>query len=149
MPQSRQDYIEDLRNFLRDKEPLNRLLDFDLESSDEELGQALDYAIDEINVAPPVLSKEYEIDSFPHKSLLLRGAAIWLLQSAGILQSRNQLSYSDGGVTVEVSNKAGQYQSWIQSFSQQFYRQLRSFKLSENMDRAWGGFTSDYDRGFW
>lgn len=148
MPQTKQEYVEDLRNFVRDKEELNRLLDFEEESSHGELEQAIEYALDEINTFPPIFADEYSVESFPHKSLLIRGAAIWLLQSAGILQSRNRLNYSDGGVTVQVSDKAGEYQTWIQNFSQQYYQQLKSFKLSKNMDRVWGGHSSDYDRGY-
>lgn len=141
----KEEYIDRLRRFVRDREELNRLLDFEKESEDKDLKIALESALDEINGFPPII-KHWSFDEFPYPSLLLRGAAIWLLESAGIMKSRNRLQYQDGGTSVNVNDKAGEYQSWIQNFTQKYFQRLKQFKVQKNMDRAWGGFQSDYHR---
>lgn len=137
------EYVSKLRRYLRDHSELNRLIERGEELGDEDLEFALEMAIDEFNTTPPPIG-EFTLSGFPSDSLLMRGAATFALESAGILQSRNRLDYSDDGLTVRVSDKAQDYQSWIQSFTQKYFNRLRQIKIQKNMQNAYGGFGSDY-----
>lgn len=141
---NKDDMVETLRRFLKDYGELNRILDRDRELEDDDLEQALEMAVDEFDMMPPILSIDFSVDNFPSKSLLLHGAAIWALESAGILQSRNRLNYSDGGIQVQVSDKAQSYQSWIQMFLQRYQRRAKQIKRQLNLERAYGNVHSEY-----
>ena len=137
MPTPPEDLVEDLRNFLRDHPKLNRILGGDNEHSDDDLKLALKNALDEINSFPPPLGN-FDFNDFPSRSLLIKGGAIWALESAGIVQSRNRLQYSEGGVSVSVSDKAQSYQSWIQAFLKTYLQQIQRIKQSINLQGAFG-----------
>jgi hypothetical protein len=131
-----------LRKFLRDIDELNKLLDRK-ESSDSQLQMAIEDSLDDWNNTPPLLNV-VTLDTHPSKRLLIRGAAIEVLTSAGILYSRNRLSYSDGGITVSVSDKAQEYSSWIGGFVNDYERKKTEHKKAINIAQAWGGVNSEY-----
>jgi hypothetical protein len=95
------------------------------------------------------------ITTFPSIYLLIHGGAIQALKSAGILQSRNQLEYSSGGITVRTFDKTQLYQSWILQFYQDFERKKLEYKKSSNIEGAWGagpgggGVHSEYQQIYW
>ena len=66
------------------------------------------------------------------------------MRSAGILQSRNSLTYSDGGINVAVSDKTPLYRQWISDFHNEYEQKKRHLKIQMNMKRAWGGSFSEY-----
>jgi hypothetical protein len=80
-----------LRLFLNDTPELNRLIRKQ-ESTDEKLDLALLLAIDDYNITSPPLGL-VSVENFPSPWLLLYGATIQVLRSAGFLQSRNELVY--------------------------------------------------------
>lgn len=131
-----------LRRFLRDDPKLNKLIR-ENESSDRQLCDALEDAVDDWNNTPPPIGK-VTIETHPSTKWLIRGAAIEILTSAGILQSRNRLSYSDGGVSVTVSDKAGDYLTWIRELVQQYEEAKREIKKTINISMAWGSVPSEY-----
>ena len=98
-----------LRLFLNDTAELNRLIRQE-ESDDEKLDLAILLTIDDWNISAPILTT-VTISNFPSLYLLVHGAAIQTLKSAGILQSRNQLEYASGGITVRTFDKTQLYQS--------------------------------------
>lgn len=132
-----------LRLFLNDTPELNRLIRT-YESTDEKLDLALRLAIDDYNVTPPLLGTA-GVANFPSLSLLIYGAAIQVLRSAGLLQSRNELAYSSGGVSVRIFDKTQLYQSWIAQFVAEYERKKQNFKISLNIDQAMAaGISSEY-----
>src|SRR6056300_168271 len=96
-------FVTQVRQYLRDFPELNRLIDGE-ESSDRMIAWAAIDALDDINNTPPLIGA-YTIDSFPYRSLLLRGTVIAVLESVGLLQTRNQINYNDGGIQVSASDK--------------------------------------------
>ena len=135
--------IEALRLMLRDYPELNRLID-GYESSPRFLAWALVDALDDINNTPPSLG-QFTLDTFPYASLLIRGAAANVIESVGLLQLRNHLPFSDGGIQVGISSKSPMLQSWAGMFRAQYERKLQQYKVSQNIERAWGGGVhSDY-----
>jgi len=136
--------VQSLRIFLRDHPSLNRLIK-DEETSDRFLAWALVDALDDINNSPPPLS--YTLDGFPYPHLLIRGAVITVLESVGILQTRNQLNYTDGGIRVSVSDKTPLLQAWINLFQGKYEQKKAQWKVSQNLSRALGspgGTHSEY-----
>ena len=132
-----------LRLFLNDTPELNRLIRKQ-ESNDEKLDLAILLAIDDFNITTPLLSA-YTILNFPSIYLLMYGATIQVLRSAGLLQSRNELAYSSGGVSVRIFDKTQLYQSWIAQFVADYERKKSNMKIAFNVANALaGGVASEY-----
>jgi len=70
---------------------------------------------------------------------LLRGAVINLLESAGLLMTRNHLTFSDGGIQVGISDKTPLYHAWIQLFRNDYESKKLRLKVAINIEQAWGG----------
>jgi len=141
---TKQQYVGMLRKFLRDIDELNRLLDRK-ESSDNQLELALDMAMDDWNNTPPPL---YIVDysNFPSPNLLLRGAVIQVLTSAGILYSRNKLDYNDGGIAVRVSDQAAEYIGWLNMIYVDYEKKKLALKMAINLAACWGNVYSEYSQ---
>ena len=132
-----------LRLFLNDTPELNRLIRTQ-ESTDEKLDLALLLTVDDYNVTPPLLGTA-QVANFPSLYLLIYGGAINVLRSAGLLQSRNELAYSSGGVSVRIFDKTQLYQSWIAQFVAEYERKKQNLKISLNINAALaGGVASEY-----
>lgn len=134
--------VQRLNRFMRDHEKLNKLIE-GKEHSPSQLRDALEDSLDDWNITPPPLSP-VNFKNHPSRRLLIHGAVIELLLSAGILQSRNRLNYNDGGVTVSVSDKASDYQGWINSFVSDYERKKKQVKVTLNVEKGWGGVSSEY-----
>lgn len=130
--------------YLRDQPELNRLIDGE-ETSDRMIAWAVIDALDLINNTPPFIGT-YTCASFPMRSLLMRGTVISILESVGLLQMRNQISYSDGGITVSASDKAPMIMQWIQMLRASFDDRLNRWKVATNISQAMEGASvmSDY-----
>lgn len=104
----------------------------------------MDMATDDYNISPPLLGN-HTLGNFPSLYLLIYGSTIQVLRSAGILQSRNELAYSSGGVSVRIFDKTQLYQSWIAQFVAEYERKKSNFKLALNINNALaGGVISEY-----
>lgn len=132
-----EDIRADLRGYLRDSSGLNRLLEDSTENSDEDLDRAIRFGLNSFNLVTPMTS--FSMDTAPAEIyfFVINEAAIQVLISAGILYSRNRLNYSDGGLTIADSDKAGPYQSWIQVLNQ-FRMQEKAYKISVNVNSCYG-----------
>ena len=127
---------ETLRDFIRDQPELNTLIG-EKESEDTSLTAAIEDAIDDWNNTPPFTN--VTIDNFPFKSLLKIGATLFVLKSAGMMMSRNHLTYNDGGISIEKDEKTQLYQSWIDRLEPVWERKKAGFKLAKNLENGWGG----------
>jgi len=132
-----------LRLFLNDTPELNRLIRMQ-ESDDTKLDLALLLAVDDYNITAPLLGS-VTVANFPSLFMLIYGASIQVLRSAGLLQSRNELAYSSGGVSVRIFDKTQLYQSWIAQFVAEYELKKRNFKMAQNINAALsGGVSSEY-----
>lgn len=138
--QARQQARKLLRLFLNDTPQLNRLVRQE-ESNDERLDLALLLAVDDYNVTPPLLGN-LTVANFPSLWMLIYGATIQVLRSQGLLQSRNELAYSSGGVSVRIFDKTQNYQSWIAQFVAEYERKKQNYKIAQNISGALGGGVS-------
>lgn len=129
-------FVAQVRAFMRDYPELNRLIAGE-ESSNRQIVWAVFDALDDYNSTPPFSGNT--IRTFPSKSLLVRATVLSLLESIGLLQTRNQLSFSDGGLQVGVSDKTPFIQSWIQLFRNSYEEKKMRMKVAINIESAWGG----------
>jgi hypothetical protein len=126
------DFVGMIRLYMRDFPELNRLIKGE-ETSDRMIAWAVMDALDDWNSTPPFLGNA-TIDGFPSLSLLREGTVIRLLESVGLLQTRNQLSFSDGGITVNHSDKTPLIMNWLQYFKSSYEDKKVKMKSSINIE---------------
>lgn len=128
-----------VRLYTRDHPELNRLIS-GVESSNRQIAWAIMDTLDDFNTEPPTTG--YNLSNFPSMSLLIRGVTCSLLESIGLLQTRNHLSFSDGGIQIGVNDKTPFIQSWLQMFRNSYEDKKRKMKQAANIENAWGGGVS-------
>lgn len=126
-----------IRLYLRDYAPLNRLIEGE-ETNDRMIAWAIIDTLDDFNTTPPFIGK-VGINNFPSLSLLREGAVVKILESTALLQTRNQINYSDGGISFSVSDKASFLLNWIQMFYQRYEQRKAKMKASINVELAMEG----------
>jgi hypothetical protein len=126
-----------VREFMRDHAELNRLIQ-GVEHSPRLVLWAIADALEDWNTTPPLIGA-VGITNFPSKGLLLRGAVINLLESVGLLMTRNHLTFSDGGIQVGVSDKTPLIHAWLRMFRANYETKKLRLKIAINIERAWGG----------
>jgi len=127
-----------IRAKLRDYPELNRLID-GRETSDREIAFAIMETIDDFNTTPPLIEAA-TLESFPSVSLLINGSIINIMTSVGLLQTRNQMTYSDGqGVQVSVSDKTPMLMSWLGMFANAYENKKQKLKVAINLRGALNG----------
>lgn len=135
-------FLTKCRDYIRDIPAMNALLD-GVETSDTLIEFCLDLCLDDFNTSPPLIG-QFTLANHPSQSLVLIGTMIWILKSAGVQQSRNQLDYASGGITVATSNKTPLYQSWINILMQAYEAKKANLKKSLNAEQGYGGVSSEY-----
>ena len=142
-----EEYRIALRDFIKDKEPLNRLLQFELENIEDDLDLYLNMALGFLQYIPPFLGN-IAIASFPMPALLIHQATIECLISNSIVQARNDLTYNNGGVTVKVSD-GDRYLRMLQQLYRMADMEIAAFKqlkIALNISAGWGGVYSPYSQ---
>lgn len=127
--------VNTLRNMIRDKPQLNRLLLGNVESDDAEMRQCIIMALIDWNQTPPILGA-VGLSDHPNKFLLMQSAAIQALISAGIWHSREHMPSSDGGTSGDDHAKAAEYGAWVERYQAEFERKKADFKTSLNISAA-------------
>ena len=147
LPKKVSQLVSMIRAKLRDFPELNRLIE-GKETSDREIALALMEAIDDFNTTPPLI-ETYTLDNFPSPSLLVRGALINIVESVGLLQTRNQMTYSDGqGVQVSVSDKTPMLIQWLTLFMNQYEQKKNRLKKALNLKGALNGTGSSSEYSY-
>ena len=131
--------------FLKDFAENNRIIKFEEENANANLDLYLNMALGFLNnVAPPVLS--WSIGEFPIPGLLIHQSAIEALISNSILQSRNEIQYNNGGISVKFPD-GGRYMNILQPLYRAITNEMQALvalKVNANIDAAWGGVSSPY-----
>lgn len=131
-------FVPVVRTFLRDHAELNRLL-AGMESGDRFLAWAICDAISDFNGTPHVTN--YSIDDMFNRHLqhlLLRLTVITVLESVGMLQTRNHINYSNGGINVGVNDKTPLIMQWLQYFKASAEQKLQRAKVAINIESILG-----------
>ena len=134
---------DQVRLYIRDQIEYNRLLD-ELEFTDERIVFARDMALDMYNVMSPVTS--YSLPEFPNRYLLLIGTLHNLFQGEAAMAARNQMSYSDGGLTIPIEERFEYYMNLANLYGAQFKEAAQQLKIHKNIEDGWGSVGSDFAR---
>jgi len=125
--------INMLRAYVRDFTPLNRLLDGE-ESKDRDLALAIFRAVEDFSGTPPPNYYTLQTLISHHKSdLLLRGAACKLMESVVFQYARNEIQFSDAGVSVKISDKTPIFLNIYGLLYNQWTAEKKEAKISMNM----------------
>lgn len=142
-------FIQTVRMFMRDHPQLNRLVKGEEHSNRMIAFAILDFLSDFAGTPPPLgyLSLE-QMFEMHYQAFALRGTCVTLLESVGILQTRNHLNFSDGGISVGVSDKTPMLMNWINSFQQKYEQQKLQIKVSMNISQLLGSALGEHSEFF-
>jgi hypothetical protein len=138
----RANFINQVNTFLQDSPEFNALINRQ-ETSLGLISLCADLAMDDFSHSPPLIGT-FSVETTPYLYLLFIGTLIQILRSQGLLQARNNLNYSDGGLTVATSDKSPVYKAWADSYFQEYESKKRTLKMSLNAASAYGGVSSEY-----
>ena len=127
-----------VRLYTRDNPELNRLIAGE-ESTDRMIMWAVLDALDNFNGTPHFTSLTLEeLLGRNQRSLMLRMTVEALLESVGLLQTRNHINYSDGGINVGVNDKTPLIMNWLQYFRSFTEQKIQKVKVSMNIEGILG-----------
>lgn len=137
---------DQVRLYIQDKAENNHLLDTE-EFSDIQINMAIDLAISEFNLIPPL--SMFSSKNFPSQfvALIMSGTLGKLYSGAAALLARNHMEYSDGGLTVPVEERMQLYTSLAEMYNQYFNQTANKVKIYLNIEDGWGEVSSD-EAGF-
>jgi len=128
--------------FLRDH-PDNNILLGDVQFEEEDINDAIAFAISEFNAMAPITN--YNAENFPNDWLLLLGTTAHLLKSEAFLQIRNMATYADGDIqNIGVDDKAGPYMNLVQALQAEWQEKAQRYKQQINMESGYGYMPSGY-----
>ncbi len=141
-------FVQQVRLAIRDFEELNRLVRGE-ESSDRMIGWATLDAISRFNGTPHFTNFRLEdLIQQNQMHLLTRMTIESLLESVGLLQTRNHINYSNGGINVGVNDKTPLIMNWLQYFKATTEQRLQHVKVAINIGYILGpsnrGVASEY-----
>ena len=116
---------------------------FDLpEFSDNDVNRALKFTVARFNVmTPPSNDPQEGINIW----LLLIGVCEFLCMSEAFRQQRNQLTYQDGDVQpIGLDDKQAIYLGMAAVLKAEFEDKAKSWKISRNLESAYGSLGSGY-----
>jgi hypothetical protein len=134
-----QSFVQTVRLYTRDHPQLNRLVAGE-ESSDQIIAWATLDALADFNGTPPFIGT-FTLESLLYRdqqALLLRMVTCSLLESVGLLQTRNHINYSNGGINVGVNDKTPLIMNWLQYFKGTTEQMKQRVKVSFNIEQIIG-----------
>lgn len=149
MTESFRSFVQMVRHYIRDFPELNRLVAGE-ESSDRQIAWAVLDAISDFNGTPHFTSMSLEdLLSRSQHSLLLRMTVITLIESVGLLQTRNHINYSTGGINVGANDKTPLLMNWLQYFKSSTEQMKTRTKVAMNIEGILGSSNSGVYSEFW
>lgn len=128
--------------FLRDFADNNILL-ADVQFEEEDIADAMAFALAEFNAMTPISS--YTTEGFPNDWILLLGTAAHLMMSESILQLRNMATYQDGDIqNIGIDDKYAQYAQLGQNLKAEWKATAQKFKQQLNMESGYDSLSSGY-----
>lgn len=149
MSQAFQDFVQMVRLYMRDFPELNRIVAGE-ESSDRQIAWAVLDALSDFNGTPHLtaMSVEELLQRNQH-ALLRRMTVIALIESVGLLQTRNHINYSDGGLNVGVNDKTALLMQWLQYFKAYTDQMKQRVKVALNIEGILGPSNSGVHSELW
>jgi hypothetical protein len=141
-------FVQMVRLYIRDFSELNRLIAGE-ETSDRMIAWAVMDAVSDFNGTPQFtyFSLDELLEQQQH-ALMLRLTVIAIIESVGLLQTRNHLNYSTGGLNVGINDKTPLLMNWLQYFRGVTEQQKSRVKVAMNIGSILGpsqiGLHSEY-----
>lgn len=136
MPMNEKVLTNLVRLFMRDVLHCNVLVQKE-ETSEEMIRLAIRMSLNDWNTTPPLLNG-ITIENFPCIDWLIIASVCRILQSAGIMQYRNDMPFNDNGVTANPWTKGPQYLSLAQMYMGQLEAHKKDFKIAYNYANTFG-----------
>lgn len=132
-------FVQSVRLYTRDFEELNRLIAGE-ESNDRIIAWAVLDALSNFNGTPPFIGTFTLEQLFANNQqhLLLRMTVEALIESVGLLQTRNHINYSDGGINVGVNDKTPLLMNWLQYYRAYTEQLKQRVKVALNIQSILG-----------
>jgi len=83
------------------------------------------------------------------QALLTRMTTCSLLESVGLLQTRNHINYSNGGINVGVNDKTPLIMNWLQYFKGTTEQMKQRVKVSLNIGQIIGPMNTGLHSELW
>jgi len=139
------EWIEALRDYLRDYAEDNDLLDFTQEHSDAQLRKAWGKALVDWNSSPPLIPA-VNFTAHPARFLLLLKACVEVLRSVSFKLMRNEVSFNAGSVSYDIRVQWQRYERAIGALTDEYEQKKAAVKVAINMGRAFGDSFSEFHR---
>lgn len=147
--QTTRDFVQLVRAYMRDLPELNRIVAGE-ESSDRQIAWALLDALSDFNGTPHFTSCSLEdLLQINQHHLILRMATISLIESVGLLQTRNHINYSTGGTSVGVNDKTPLLMNWLSYFKSSTEQKKQRVKVALNIGGILGPGNSGLFSEYW
>lgn len=147
--QTTRDFVQMVRAFMRDIPELNRIVAGE-ESSDRQIAWAVLDALADFNGTPHLTNYSLEeLLQINQHHLLLRMTAISLIESVGLLQTRNHINYSTGGTSVGVNDKTPMLMNWLGYFKSSTEQKKQRVKVALNIGGILGPSNSGLFSEYW
>lgn len=142
-------FVRMVREYMRDHAELNRLT-AGQESTERQIAWAVLDAIADFNGTPHFtnMSLEEMLQRNLHH-LLLRMTVVSLIEQVGLLQTRNHINYSTGGINVGVNDKTPLLMQWLQYFKSFTEQQKQRVKVAINIEGILGPSNSGVFSEYW
>lgn len=142
-------FVQMVRLYLRDFEELNRIVSGE-ETSDRQIAWAILDAVSDFNGTPHFTSMSLEdlLQKNQH-ALVLRMTTIAIIESVGLLQTRNHINYSNGGINVGVNDKTPMLMNWLQYFKATTEQLKQRVKVAINIEGILGPSNSGVHSELW
>lgn len=138
MSEATRAFVQMVRLYMRDFPELNRLLRGE-ESSDRQIAWAVLDALADFNGTPPISSNNLEnLLGRNQHALMLRLTVCSLIESVGLLQTRNHINYSNGGINVGVNDKTPMLMNWLRYYRATTEQMKMRVKVAFNIESILG-----------
>ena len=128
----------DVRQKLLDYEDVNIPL-YTKYLEDADLDNCIATSVDDFNGTPPMLYRQYTLEDFPFKKLLLDGAVLEAMKLTALKELRAEMQYSDGGQQSSVYYKSPQFTALRQEMEQKYEQDKLRRKRHLNIQACYGG----------
>tara|TARA_R110002073_G_scaffold137275_4_gene286277 strand:+ start:142 stop:618 length:477 start_codon:yes stop_codon:yes gene_type:complete len=145
----------EVRTFIADTSENNHLLD-GLEFTDARVRLAMEMSADSYGSIPPISTIDLidvldgldvigiDATTLRSKAIFLYGTLWHLFAGQSALTARNQMSYSDGGLTIPIEERYQFYVQLAAQYEQNFKTATKDLKIAMNLENGWAFVPSDY-----
>lgn len=147
-------YIDLFRGCIADSDPSKNIIIGKTSTyTDNEVIFFFNRALKDLNTGIP--RTNYTLFNFPDDDLMTSGAMVFALIKEGLLQLKNNVDYSDSGLSINLFNKSSQYQGWVGFLMQDYMSDKAIFKsgvLPSSPNSGFVGIGSEFgysNNGWW